>query len=275
MEMFKTKIAIVSSLTAVMMLAGTASAYAAVPAASKGQATPISAGAKAGKKTASPEEQVSKLLAKLQPGEMIAFYIPDKEKRQLDFISFISKGYGFKDYDALVAKAEQMKAPSFKISETFPKNYKFKEGVIHLKTPDGSSEIYKKLDKQLKAEAAKGGKEIYTMPVETGDEGDSTSLTFVKGSVEIGLHTFHSRGVEGGTPVKSTKVPPFVGSNEKFETIDIGGIECTYVTDSKTASRLHWTDANRALDYTITIPAKDAKTDVLDFAKSIIEQKAK
>ncbi|MFU1798754.1 hypothetical protein ACM1RC_33340, partial [Paenibacillus azoreducens] len=129
--MFKTKIAIVSSLTAVMILAGTASAYAAVPAAAKGQTTKISAGAKADKKTASSEELVSKLLAKLQPGEMIAFYIPDKEKRQFDSISFVSKGYGFKDYDALVAKAEQMNAPSLKIPETYPKDYKFKEGVIH------------------------------------------------------------------------------------------------------------------------------------------------
>ncbi|MFU1798755.1 hypothetical protein ACM1RC_33345, partial [Paenibacillus azoreducens] len=113
--------------------------------------------------------------------------------------------------------------------------------------------------------------------VETGGEGDSTSLTFVKGSVEIMLSTSHSLGevpVEGGIPVKPL-APPFVGSNEKFETIDIGGIECTYVTDSKTMSRLHWTDTNRPLNYSIMILAKDAKTDVLDFAKSIIEQKAK
>jgi hypothetical protein len=268
MEKFKTKMAIVSSLTAVMILAGTASAYAAVPAAAKGQTTKISAGAKADKKTASQEELVSKLLAKLQPGEMIAFYIPDKEKRQFDSISFVSKGYGFKDYDALVAKAEQMSAPSLKIPETYPKDYKFKEGVIHLKTPDISSELYKKLDKQLKAEAAKGGKEVYTMPVETGSEGDSTSLTFVKGSVEILLVASHAKPSKsmGGTPV------PFSNPDEKTETMVIGGIKCTYTTAPKLKSRLSWTDTSGSVNYSIF--ADNAKTDVLRFAKAMLEPEA-
>ncbi|MDR0269241.1 hypothetical protein [Paenibacillus sp.] len=277
--MFKTKIAIVSSLAAIMMLSGAASANAATPSVPQGQATKmlVSAGAKNDKKTASTKEQIDKLFAGLHPGEMLAYYVPGEEKGPFSTM-FASKGYVFKDYNALAAKAEQMKAPSFKISEAFPKNYKFKEGVIYMKTPDFMSELYKKLDMQLKAEAAKGGKEVYTMPVETGGEGGSTSLRFVKGSVEISLTTVYSRDklpVVGGTPVQSTKTPSFVGPNEKFESMDIGGMKCTYVTDTKTMSRLHWTDANRKLDYQITILAKDAKTDVLEFAKSIIAPEAK
>ncbi|MBE9917242.1 hypothetical protein G8C92_24815 [Paenibacillus donghaensis] len=269
MEKFKTKIAIVSSLTAVMILAGTASAYAAVPAASKGQATKISAGAKADKKTASPEEQVYNLVTKLHPGEMIAYYIPDKKINLTDRILFSGKGYVLTDYDAYTAKAAQMNAPSLQIPETYPKDYKFKSGVLYLKEPDESSELYKKLDKQLRAEAAKGGKEFYTIPVEDGTgEASGAALTFVKGSVEISLYASHAKPPKpmGGTPV------PFSNPDEKTETMVIGGIKCTYTTAPKLKSRLSWTDTSGSVNYSIF--ADNAKTDVLRFAKAMLEPEA-
>ncbi|MDR0269242.1 hypothetical protein [Paenibacillus sp.] len=145
--------------------------------------------------------------------------IPDPKINPDDTITYVSNGYVFEDYDAYVAKAAQMNAPFLKISETYPKDYKFKRGNISLKTPDES--LHQELGKKLRAEAVKGDKEVYTMPVEAG-EADTAVLMFEKGSVKMELVAHHIK--EGTTPV-----PAYIDNPEKVETMVIGGIECTYL----------------------------------------------
>ncbi len=255
------------SLAAVMMIAGTVSVYASTPSNAHKElyngvsATLIKA---ADKKPATIQDQINQLYVGLKPGQVIAYYVADQKFNPLNQIYFAGKGYVLKDYNEYMAKAKKMNAPLFTKPKDLPKGYKFKTGVLYLKNPDESSELYKKLDQELKAQAAQGNKSLYTKSLEVG-EASSAVLMYVKDKVEVSVvSTF----VMKSQPTNGTPVPDS-NPNKITETIEIGGIECVYTTELKGKDHLDWTDTDNQVRYSIW--AEGVKSDVVNFAKSMLK----
>ncbi|UNK16168.1 hypothetical protein MNQ98_16685 [Paenibacillus sp. N3/727] len=259
--MMNNKMKIALFLAATMMV-GSANAFAASTSAT--QMKPIAAAStKSENKTASIDDQIDKLTKGLKSGQMIAYYVSDKEYNRLDKIFFTGKGFVLNKYNDYLAKAKEMKAPSLTKPTALPKGYKLKEGILYLKSPDETSALYKELEKELKAEAAEGGQSVYSKSVKVS-ESFSTILNYEKGKVKVSVVATYLNPSQpiGGRPVPSTK------PNQKTETIQINGVECIYTTDSKGTDHLDWVDEEKQVRYTIW--AESAKSDVLSFAKKML-----
>jgi len=251
------------SLATVLMIAGTVNVYASTPSiASKELNKGVSVTLlKADKKPVTIQDQINKLYVGLKPGQVIAYYVPDQKFNPLNQIYFAGKGYVFQDYNKYLAEAKKMNAPLLTKPKVLPKGYKFKTAALYLKDPDESSELYKKLDQELKAQAAQGDKSLYTKSLEV-DEASSSVLIYVKDKTEVSVvSTF----VMPSQPIGGIPVP---NSDQKIETIEIGGIECVYTTELKGKDHLDWTDTDHQVRYSIW--AKDAKSDIVNFAKSML-----
>lgn len=263
--MLRTKLKTVISLVAVMSIAGTVSAYASTPSVSpKDLKSKVAVSLiKADQKPATVQDQIDKLYAGLKPGQVIAYYVNDPKLNPADQISFAGKGFMFQKYNDYMTKSKKINAPSLAKPATLPKGYTFKAGFLYPKNPDPTSALYQKLDQELKEQATQGNKTLYAKSLEVIEE-SSAVLTFVKNKVDVSVV---ATLVKPSEPIGGTPVP---GSNpdEKTETIVINGIECTYTTDLKGKDHLDWTDPANNVQYSIT--AKNAKTDVINFAKSMI-----
>ncbi|MWV43345.1 hypothetical protein GRF59_06835 [Paenibacillus sp. HJL G12] len=265
--MLGTKLKTVISLVAVMSIAGTVSAYASTPSVSpkdlksKVAVTLI----KADQKPATVQDQIDKLYAGLKPGQVIAYYVKDPKLNPSDQISFAGKGFVFQKYNDYVAKAKKVNAPLLAKPATLPKGYTFKAGFLYPQNPDRTSALYKKLDQELKEQAAQGKKTLFTKPLEVVEE-SSAVLTFVKNKAEMSVVATFVKPSEsiGGTPV------PGSNPDQKTETLGINGIECTYTTELQGRDHLDWTDSANKVHYSIL--AKNAKTDVISLAKSMVKK---
>lgn len=250
--MIRVKRKMVLSLIVAMMVVGTTNAYAA---------NSSTAQISSEKKASSIQEEINKLQNNLKPGQMIAYYVPDKKFNPLGRISFAGKGYVAKEYKSHITNAQKLNAPALTMPSNPPKGYQFKSGVVYLKDPSESSTLYKSLEQELKAQAEKGSKQIYTKSVKV-TESLSVVLQYVKGKTEVDLVATY---MEPSKPIDGTPVLP----NLTAETIKINGVECTYTTDSKGKDSLSWYDEDNQTRYTIW--AESAKSDVLRFAKLILE----
>ncbi|GGH21428.1 hypothetical protein [Paenibacillus segetis] len=259
------KVKVILSLTAVMMIAGTSSAYAKPKSVSQLELNQVSAVTQAkSEKTLSIQDQINKLSAGLKPGQMIAYYVKDKKQNPLDQISFMGKGFVYQDYNTYLVKAKKTNAPALTQPADLPKGYKFTNGLLYLQDPDKSSDLYKKLEKELKAQAAKGGKSIYSTKFEA-NEVFSSVLKYIKGKVEV---VVVATRIQPSSPLDGTPVP-FTNPNITEEAIKIGGIECIYTNDKKGLDHLDWSDTENQVRYTIW--AESAKSDVLSFARNMLE----
>ncbi|WP_136605537.1 hypothetical protein [Paenibacillus dokdonensis] len=263
--MLGTKLKTVISLVAVMSIAGTVSAYASTPSVSpKDLKNKVAVSlVKADQKPATVQDQIDKLYAGLKPGQVIAYYVKDPKLNPSDQISFAGKGFMFQKYNDYMAKAKKINAPSLAKPAALPKGYTFKAGFLYPQNPDPTSSLYQKLDRELKEQTAQGKKTLYTKSLEVVEE-SSAVLTFVKNKLVVSVV---ASSVNPSEPIGGTPVP---GSNpdEKTETLGINGIECTYTTDLKGKDHLDWTDSANNVHYSIR--AKNAKTDVINFAKNMV-----
>ncbi|GIO33024.1 hypothetical protein J2TS6_41650 [Paenibacillus albilobatus] len=265
--MLGTKLKTVISLVAVMGIAGTVSAYASTSSVSpKDLNNKVAVSMiKADPKPATVQDQIDKLYASLKPGQVIAYYVKDLKLNPSDRISFAGRGFVFQKYNDYLAKIKNINAPSLAKPASLPKGYTFKAGFLYPQNPDPTSALYEKLDKELKEQAAQGKKILYTKPLEVVEE-SSAVLTFVKNKVEVSVVASF---VKPSDPIGGTPVP---GSNpdQKTETLGINGVECTYTTELNGRDHLDWTDSANQVHYSIS--AKNAKTDVINFAKSMVKK---
>lgn len=256
----------VISIMAAMSMAGAMSAYAA-PSLATPKASPSIAAlsqAKAALKPETVQDQIDQLYSGLKPGQVIAYYVKDSKLNPLDQILFAGKGFVFQNYNDYLAKAEKLKAPELSKPAVVPKGYVFKAGILYLQNPDKHSEVYMQLDKELKEQAAKGKKNLYTKFIEVS-EASSATLTFIKNKTEVSIVSTYAKPSEpiGGTPV------PNQDSKHHIETMQINGIECTYTKETKGRDHLDWSAPSKGIRYSIW--AENAKSDVIGFAKGMIK----
>lgn len=264
--MMKNKMKVALFLAATMMI-GSANAYAASTTVPQAKIKPVAAAAsstRSEKSTSSLEDQINELSKGLKPGQTIAYYAADKGYNPTDQIYFASKGFAYDTYSDYLSKAKTMNAPTLTKPDALPKGYNFKHGILYLKSPERTSDLYKKLDKELKAEAAKGGKTLYTKAVKDMNEATAAVLKYEKGKVKIDViaTNIYPAPPMDGIPVPAEK------PNEKTETIVINGVECVYTDDSTGRDHLDWVDEEHQIRYTIW--AESAKSDVLSFAKKML-----
>ncbi len=262
--MMKNKMKVALFLAATMMI-GSANAYAASTTVPQTKIKPAAASSvKSEKLTSSLDDQIYELTKGLKPGQMVAYYAADKEYNPLDQIYFASKGFVYDTYSDYLKKAKAMDAPALTKPNVFPKGYVFQNAVLYLKSPEKTSDLYKKLEKELKAEAAKGNKTLYTQAIPDANEATAVVLNYEKGSVKLDViaNYIHPAPPMNGIPVPAEK------PNEKTETIVINGVECVYTDDSKGRDHLDWVDEESQIRYTIW--AESAKSDVLSFAKKML-----
>lgn len=256
------KMKIALFLAATMMM-GSANAFAAGPSTVPQGKLTAAVTANSESPPVSVNDQIDKLAKGLKPGEVMAYYVKDKASNPLDQVSFTGKGFVLNNYNDYLKKAKETNAPSLAKPDDLPKGYTFKGGILYLKHPGKTSDLYKELEKELKGEAAKGGKAVYSKIIKVS-EADHSVLDFQKGKATLSIaasHVYPSEPI-GGTPV------PFKNPNEKTETVMINGVECTYTTNSKGIDHLDWVDEENQIRYSIW--ADNVKADVISFAEKML-----
>ncbi|MEC0255612.1 RNA polymerase sigma factor [Paenibacillus lautus] len=254
----------VALFLAATMMVGSANVYAASNAStSVPQAKVAVSTAKPEKTSVSFDDRIKELSNKLKAGQMVAYYVADQEYNRLDEIYFTSMGFVNTKYADYVAKAKALNAPTLTKPSDLPKSYSFQNAIIYLKSPERTSSLYEKLDKELRAKAASGEKFVYS-DIMKSNEASAAILNFDKGKVKLQVVASYIVPEQpmGGTPVPQKK------PNEKKETIVINGVECIYTTDSKGRDHLDWVDEEQQIRYSIW--AESAKSDVLNYAKKMI-----
>ncbi|MFB4327650.1 hypothetical protein ACWGNU_24960 [Paenibacillus lautus] len=260
--MIKNKMKVALFLAATMMV-GSVNAYAA---STESASISKTISAKPEKGIVSYDDQITDLVNRLKPGQMIAYYAADQEFNRTDQIYFASKGFAFTKYTDYLAKSKAMSAPSLTKPAALPKGYTFKNAVVYLKSPERTSSLYKKLDKELKGKAGNGEKFVYSEIMKV-NEASAAILNYEKGKVKLQVVASDIVPEQpiGGTPVPQEK------PNESKETIVINGVECVYTADSKGRDHLDWVDEEQQIRYSIW--AEDVKSDILRYAQNMLAQK--
>ncbi|GAB6930997.1 hypothetical protein JCM10914A_49800 [Paenibacillus sp. JCM 10914] len=259
----QTKLALMLSA---MMMIGSVNVYAAEAAPNQSKANTAKQAAAQKNTSVSIDGQIEEWSKKLKPGEVAAYYIANQSGNPLDRIQFISKGFVYDNYEEFLGKAEVMLAPSPTKPDTLPSGYQYKSAILYLENPAKTSDVYQKLEKQLKAEASKGNKKVYFSKPFKADKADTALLSYEKGKVKLDVVATHIQRSEpiGGTPV------PIDNPDVTTETIVIHGVECTYTNNKKGRDYLEWIDEDHQVRYTIW--AESAKWDVLSFAKKMLAE---
>ena len=261
--MMKNKMKVALFIAATMMV-GSANVYAASNAStSVPQTTAAVSSAIPENTSVSFDDRINELSDKLKAGQMVAYYVADQEYNRLDEIYFTSKGFGFTKYSDYVAKAKVMNAPALTIPAGLPKSYSFQNAILFLKSPERTSDLYEKLDQELKEKAANGEKFVYS-DILKSNEASVAILNFDKGKVKLQVVANY---IVPELPMDGTPVP-YEKPNEKKEIIVINGVECVYTADSKGRDHLDWVDEEQQIRYSIW--AESAKSDVLNYAKKMI-----
>lgn len=261
--MMKNKMKVALFLAATMMV-GSANVYAASNAStSVPQMTAAVSSAIPENTSVSFDDRINELSDKLKAGQMVAYYVADQEYNRLDEIYFTSKGFAYTKYADYVAKAKAMNAPTLTIPAGLPKSYSLQNAILYLKSPERTSDLYEKLDQELKEKAANGDKFVYS-DIMKANEASVAILNFDKGKVNLKVIASYivPELPLGGTPV------PYEKPNEKKKNIVINGVECVYTADSKGRDHLDWVDEEQQIRYSIW--AESAKSDVLNYAKKMI-----
>lgn len=256
------KMKIALFLAATMMM-GSVNAFAASPSTVPQGKLTAAVTANSESPPVSVNDQIDKLAKGLKPGEVMAYYVKDKARNPLDQIYFTGKGFVLNNYNDYLKKAKETNAPSLAKPDELPKGYTFKDGILFLKNPEKSSDLYKQLEEELKAEAGEGGKMVYSKTIKVREAAHSI-LNFQKGKATLSIvasYIYPSEPI-GGTPV------PFKNPNEKKEKVTINGVECTYTTNSKETDHLEWVDKEKQIRYKIS--ADNMKADVISFAEKML-----
>jgi len=261
------KVKTVLSLAAVMALALPMSAYASNPSAAKTNVQQPAA-----KNADSIAQEIAKLTEKLPSGNILAYYVPDKKSNPADKIAFASKGYVYDNYAKYADKMNGIEAPSLEKPGYMSKGYAFKSGILYAALPDQDSDLYQKLDKELRTQAGKGGKKVYTKQIPV-DSAMSSVLNFENNKKQISLvATFIAPPPAGsvpGTPV------PYVNPKTTTEEITINDVKCVYTADptSKSALKysLAWTDEDANVKYTIWTDQAGTKNELVAIATSMLK----
>ncbi|GLX68660.1 hypothetical protein [Paenibacillus glycanilyticus] len=222
-----------------------------------------------------------RVLAQLQPGQMIAYYIHDDKLNAYDKLNPIKfeSNTSYISYAEYLHKLKQVSAPQLEIPDDLPKGYLFKLGQISPRPPmrgDKDHSAYDKLQTELlsRAAAAKGsGDKLVMMPVEwTNTLG--VNLNFSNGTSYINVMAQNGPDhPEHGGKASFSQSP-----NVKSESIWIGDQEALFMKDDdREAANPHllsWYDESSNIYYSImdSQGSKLTKENIIQIARSIIEQ---
>ncbi|MEK5164283.1 hypothetical protein NYE69_18350 [Paenibacillus sp. FSL R5-0527] len=198
-----------------------------------------------------------------KPGDLFVLYDGTDDSLSFSYLAITSA-----DYDEFTKLLAQYKAPELKQPEWLPEGYAFQTGEIIPPYYSFRSEPYQKMLKELKAEAK--GKKYYAKKLKWS-EAEEAALIFSKDSDIIRISSQKTYPLI----TEVTRVP---GKGEKFEKLNIGGIEALYSTNSDAlySTKLKCEDTENQLEYEIAIYKKNSltKEDLAAIAESIMQSKA-
>ncbi|GEM_PF-1461835 len=266
------------AIAAMLALAGAANA-AAIGTADASSAKMVAAAISAVKSGTTEKEgwtaiqgEIDRRSERLKPGEALAYYVADPALNPADKISFATRGYLFKTYADFTAKLKKLKGPAFPKPTSLPKGYKLAKAIVYLSTPEPASQVYNRLEEELKEEAASGKKTVYFKSIAT-DKATGGSLIYEKNVGKKKLTMMISAAFLPQNPAEDPGGTPVPAIAEKgAEKVKIKGTEAIYTFDAKASypASLVWTDKKNKVQYRIYRQGSENKKELIAIAGSMM-----